>query len=261
MLTDSIFRKELNAWRRYNVYVPKSFDAEPNRNYPILYLLHGMMDTNVGWDARGHVKEVMDMKVASGEVDEMILVTPDAGGKPGECWNGYFNMPGWPYEDFFFNEFMPAVEAKYRAGGDRGRRAIAGLSMGGGGSTSYAQRHPELFGSVYAMSALMELPEDRSPAPDATDKVSLLYKSVEELNCVDYVKNADEATKAALRTVKWYVDCGDDDFLLPCNIKFFQAMRAAGIPIEFRINDGGHTWEYWRAALHKALPFATRNFK
>ena len=56
--------------------------------------------------------------------------------------------------------------------------------------------------------------------------------------------NADEIRKAQLLSVKWFVDCGDDDFLLDRNIEFTQAMRAAQIPCEFRVRDGGHTWEY-----------------
>ena len=62
----------------------------------------------------------------------MIVISPDAGGPIGEgYWNGYFNMEGWHYEDFFFKELIPTVEKEYRAGGSREQRAVAGLSMGG----------------------------------------------------------------------------------------------------------------------------------
>ncbi|MDL2265830.1 esterase family protein, partial [Parabacteroides sp. OttesenSCG-928-G21] len=66
--------------------------------------------------------------------------------------------------------------------------------------------------------------------------------------------------KEELRSVVWYVDCGDDDFLLDRNIEFLQAMKAAQIPLQFRVRDGGHTWEYWHSALYTCLPFASRNF-
>lgn len=56
---------------------------------------------------------------------------PPSGGE----FHGCFYMPGWSYEDFFFTEFMPANEKKYRAIGDSAHRAIAGLSMGDGGHT------------------------------------------------------------------------------------------------------------------------------
>lgn len=262
VVTDSVQSKVLGTVRHYNVYLPKSFDAEPGRQYPILYLLHGVMDTNYGWTMRGHIGDVMDQLVASGEVEEMIVVTPNAGGEVNKDWNGYFNMPGWRYEEFFFTEFLPEIEKRYRVVGDKQHRAIAGLSMGGGGATSYAQTHPEMFGSCYAMSALMDNPDFGQPMPaeNSTSMMDLLTLAVRDKSCIGKVKNADETEKAALRTVNWFVDCGDDDFLLPRNIEFVQAMKMAGIPVEFRVRDGGHTWEYWHSALYTALPFVSRNF-
>ena len=88
----------------------------------------------------------------------MIIVSPNAGGNPATCWNGYFNMPGWAYEDFFYKEFLPYIEKTYRVKGDKRHRAIAGLSMGGGGTASYAQRYPDMYCAAYAMSALMNIP-------------------------------------------------------------------------------------------------------
>ncbi len=90
--------------------------------------------------------------------------------------------------------------------------------------------------------------------------MALLNKSVTENSCINFVNNADDNTKEALRSIKWYVDCGDDDFLLDRNIEFMQAMRRAGIPMQFRVRDGGHTNEYWHTALFTALPFVSRCF-
>ena len=261
--TKTIQSKVLNADRDYNIFLPKSYEMDVNKKYPVLYLLHGMNDTNLGWYMRGHLKDVADQLIASGEACEMIIVTPNAGGNVYEgAWNGYFDMPGWKYETFFYTEFLPYIEKTYRIIGDKQHRAIAGLSMGGGGATAYGQRHSELFTAVYAMSALMDIPEMGGPPPsqNESDKMAILTKSVQEQSCVKYVANADEARKVQLRTVQWFVDCGDDDFLLDRNIEFTQAMRAAQIPCEFRIRDGGHTWEYWHSALYTCLPYVTRCF-
>lgn len=262
IVTDTIYSETLKADRAYNIFLPQSYDVDINKKYPILYLLHGMLDTNQGWTKRGHLKDVMDQLVASGEACEMIIVTPNAGGNiyAGD-WNGYFNMPGWAYEDFFYNEFMPYIEKTYRVLADKEHRAIAGLSMGGGGTTSYAQRHSDLFCAAYAMSALMSIPAgSENPSANPDDKMTLLTKSVIEHSCLQYVTEADDARKAQLRSVKWFVDCGDDDFLLDRNIEFYQAMRNAQIPCQFRVRDGGHTWEYWHSALYNCLPFVTRCF-
>lgn len=260
--TKTIQSKVLDAEREYNIFLPLSYEQETGRKYPILYLLHGMMDTNKGWYERGHVKDVMDQLVASGEAVEMIIVTPNAGGNIYEgAWNGYFDMPGWKYETFFFTEFLPHIESAYRVIGNKENRAVAGLSMGGGGCTVYAQKHPELFSSVYAMSALMSIPEQgAAPSQNPDDKMAILTKSVQENCAIRFVKEADENRTAALRSVNWFVDCGDDDFLLDRNIEFNQAMREKRIKHEFRVRDGGHTFEYWHSALYICLPFVSRNF-
>lgn len=262
--TDSIRSEALDAFRAYTVYLPADFDSNNNKTYPVLYLLHGMGGVNTSWFFDQRAGEVMDQLTASGEAIPMVIVSPNAGGNIMQGhWNGYFNMPGWNYEDFFFTEFVPYIEKKYRCGGSKEMRAIAGLSMGGGGSTSYAQRHPDMFSSVYAMSALMDIPDfpsAQNPGGSPDDKMSLLTKAVKDLSCIKYVTNSDEKTKESLRGVKWFVDCGDDDFLLDRNIEFMHAMRAAGIPMQFRVRDGGHTNEYWHTALFTALPFVSRNF-
>ena len=258
----SIHSEILNADRNYTVYLPAGYANNTDKQYPVLYLLHGMNGTNKDWAGRGHLQDVMDQLRAAGEVCDMIVISPNAGGNIGEgVWNGYFDMEGWAYERFFFEEFLPSVEKEYRIKGDKASRAIAGLSMGGGGSTSYAQRHADMFCACYAMSALMHLDAPQAQAPrDEKDKMWHLTKSVNKLSCVNYVANADDKTKEALRTVAWYVDCGDDDFLFECNMNLVLAMRKAGVPYQLRVRDGGHTWEYWHSALYDALPFVSRIF-
>ena len=262
--TKTLKSEILKADRDYNIFLPKSYEVETDKKYPILYLLHGMSGTNVSWFENEKAKDVADLLMASGEACEMIIVSPNAGGDiyKGE-WNGYFNMPGWSYESFFFDEFLPYIESAYRVIGDKQHRAIAGLSMGGGGSASYAQRYSDMFCSVYAMSALMSIPDtgnESSQSRETTNKMTLLTRSVMQNSCIKYIENASEEKKQELRKIAWFVDCGDDDFLLDRNIEFVQAMRKAVIPIEFRVRDGDHNSEYWHTALYTCLPFVTRNF-
>lgn len=262
VVTDTIYSEILKADRAYTIYLPKSYEVDKDRSYPILYLLHGMMGVNTSWFRDQRAGEVADLLMASGEACEMIIVSPNAGGNIYEgVWNGYFNMPGWAYEDFFYKEFLPYIEKTYRVKADKQHRAIAGLSMGGGGTASYAQRYPDMYCAAYAMSALMDIPEvGAAPSKEPGDKMAILTKSVQENSCTKYVLNADEATKEKLRTVSWFVDCGDDDFLLDRNIEFFHAMRQAQVPLEFRVRDGGHVNEYWHSALYTCLPFVSRCF-
>ena len=260
-VTDSLSSKVLGAVVKYNVYLPDGFDKSDGL-YPVVYLLHGLTDDYRAWRDKGRMDMVADELMRSGEARKMVIVMPNAGGPDTKnTWNGYFNMPGWNYEDFFFTEFMPAVEKKYRCISDKGHRAVMGLSMGGGGSTVYCQKHPECFSSCYAMSAWLD--NDASKIDSDKDENYRLYcvcKAVHDNAAPEFVLNADEKTREELRTVKWFFDCGDDDFLLDVNVKMHQAMRDSGIKDELRIRNGVHNWEYWHLALRMALPFASRNF-
>jgi enterochelin esterase-like enzyme len=252
---DSLKSEVLKVYRQYSVYLPKSYATSPGKKYPVLYLLHGVYDNNTGWVQRGHLQDVANKLIDADEAVEMVIIVPDAG----RIWNGYFNMDGWPYETFFFTEFLPYIEKTYRIMGDKQHRAISGLSMGGGACTVYAQRHPEMFSSVYAMSALMTLPE--VGAIQSNDpKFQALNKTVVANNSLKFVANADDATKEKLRSVRWFVDCGDDDFIFDIDVAFYQEMRNAKIPCQFRVRDGAHTWEYWHSALYTALPFVSTGF-
>ena len=242
-----------------NVYLPAGYDASESRLYPAVYLLHGLYGTYKDWASAGHMKEVVDELIISGEVKPLIIIMPNAGDPDvHNKWNGYFNVPGHNYESFFFEELIPAMEKNHKVAGDKGHRAVMGLSMGGGGSTVYSQRHPEAFSSCYAMSAWLDNNDPHSDNPN--DKLYIVSKSVREHSAIDFVTKADDATIEKLRTVKWFFDCGDDDFLMDLSVKLYQEMRNRRIKAELRVRDGWHSWEYWHQALRLALPFASRNF-
>ena len=262
VVTDSLQSRILGAQVKYNVYLPNGF-GETEKLYPVVYLLHGLSDDYTAWVKKGNMQTVVDELIGTGEAREMVIVMPNAGGRDTHnIWNGYFNMPGWSYEDFFFQEFLPAVEAKYRIVGDKGHRAVMGLSMGGGGSAVYAQRHPDKFSSCYAMSAWLDNRPDAGVNRNEQKKDCLYYvcEAVHEHSALDFIDNADEATLAALRTVKWFIDCGDDDFLLDLSVELHQKMRNHKVKSELRVRNGVHNWEYWHLALRWSLPFASRNF-
>ena len=261
IVTESIQSRFLGCEQKYNVYLPDGYDA--TRQYPVVYLLHGLYGDYSNWVKVGRMKDVADELIASGEACPMVIVMPNAGDNDVHGYqNGYFNVQDWPYEDFFFQEFLPLVEQQYHCGGAKGLRAIMGLSMGGGGSIVYAQRHPDLFSSSYGMSAWLdnEHREVRGGGKPGS-KLTLTDESVREHSALRFVDEADTATIAQLKSIKWFLDCGDDDSLLPLSTDLHQKMKKAGVRCELRVRNGGHTWEYWHTALRIALPFASRNFE
>ena len=261
VVTDSLESKVLGASVKYNVYLPSGFDKS-DKQYPVIYMLHGLSDTYTSWVERGGMQTVADELIGTGELREVVIIMPNAGGPDiHNTWNGYFNMPGWNYEDFFFKEFLPQVERKYRIISDKGHRAVMGLSMGGGGSTVYCQRHPDMFSSCYAMSAWLENKQGQVGGKDLKkDKLYYVSNAVNEHSALAFIDNADDATLQSLRTVKWFFDCGDDDFLVRLSFELHMKMKEKGVKSELRVRNGVHNWEYWHTALRTALPYASRNF-
>lgn len=258
--TFHMYSKTLNADRHYKIYLPDAYFRDTLARYPVLYLLHGFSDDHRAWVEKGRVDQVADRLISSGEIQPMVIVMPEAGGTPtDQVWNGYFDMPQWNYETFFFQEFIPYIEKLYRVYTDKSHRAIAGLSMGGGGSVAYCQKHSELFCACYDFSGWLDQSINGAQQTD-TGKVATVQRAVHDNSCIRFVEQADQATKERLRTVKWFVDCGDDDFLLELNEKFHMQMRFQGIPCEMRVRNGGHNWEYWHTGLYLCLPFISRNF-
>lgn len=258
--TDSLYSNALNVNMYYNVYLPSGFQ-DSDKQYPVVYLLHGLGDDHTGWKEKGHIKTLIDNLIKSGEASEMVIIMPNASNPDGrKGWSGYFNTENWKYEDFFFGELMPTAEKKYRCVGDKEHRAIMGLSMGGGGSTVYCQRYPEYFSSCYAMSAWLDNEPQRVRAKSKEDKTWCVCKAVCDNSALKFLDKADKATIGKLRTVKWFIDCGDDDFLFDLSVELHKKMISLDIKDELRVRDGAHNWEYWHDSLALALPFASRNF-
>jgi enterochelin esterase-like enzyme len=265
----SMQSKILKMDRKYAIYLPPDYETS-NRSYPVLYLLHGAGDDQTGWVQFGEVMHIADKAINEGLATPMIIVMPDANtGK-----RGYSNSPkgDWQYEDFFFQEFMPHIEKTYRIKADKHYRAIAGLSMGGWGSFIYALHHPEMFASSCPLSAYTgplirenldsyRLNQFGDNFTEAEKEAWFKKYSVLELIGAipdDQIKSNDPEDRK--KRVRWYIDCGDDDFLYEGNALIHIAMRKKGIAHEYRVRDGVHNWVYWRDSLPEVLKFVTMDF-
>ncbi len=249
----------LKGERKYAVYLPPGYETS-NRSYPVLYLLHGAGDDQTGWVQFGEVLRITDKAIGEGTATPMIIVMPDA--NTGR--RGYFNnMDGsWAYEDYFFNELMPYVEKKYRIKAEKRFRAVAGLSMGGGGTFMYALHRPELFSSACPLSAYvgpltMEELKERMDANKEKYTNASLTTYFGEHNAVNLINSME---KEDIASVRWFIDCGDDDFLFEGNSLVHIAMKKKEIPHEYRVRDGNHSWTYWRESLPAVLSFVSDAF-
>ena len=255
----SLKSKILDSERKYAIYLPSDYDFS-NREYPVLYLLHGAGDDHTGWVQFGEVKSIADKTNKEGLSTSMIIVMPDAQTEK----RGYFNDidNNWNYEDFFFQEFIPFIEKKYRIKSEKRYRAISGLSMGGGGSFIYALRHPEMFSSACPLSGNMgklSYSEFYETNEEKLKKYSRekVFNYYSNHNALSIIQNQ---TDEKLKSVRWYIDCGDNDFLYEGNSLVHVALKKRGIPHEYRVRDGAHNWSYWRSALPEVLSFVSDRF-
>jgi enterochelin esterase-like enzyme len=256
----SLPSKILNMDRKYAVYLPPGYESS-QRSYPVLYLLHGGGDDQTGWVQFGEVQHIADKAIREGIATPMIIVMPDA--NTGR--RGYFNDVNneWRYEDFFFEEFIPEIEKRYRIKSEKRFRAIAGLSMGGGGTFFYAMHHPEMFSAACPLSAALRNTSFEDYKKGLADN-KIEVKNPSTLEAYYQRHNALQQIVANdpkdIKSVRWFFDCGDDDFLYEGNSLVHIELRKKEIPHEFRIRDGGHTWGYWRTSLPDVLSFVSEGF-
>jgi enterochelin esterase-like enzyme len=248
---------------KFAVYLPPDY-ATSTRRYPVVYLLHGYTDDESGWIQFGEVHLAADRAIAAREIPPMIIVMPDGG----VAWymNDVQGKVRW--EDMFVQEFIPFIDKAYRTRAAREFRGISGLSMGGWGSLLMSMRHPELFAACAAFSAAVWSEEDAAAmeAKNYDRMFASLFGPRPEGSVTEHFKAYNPLSLARskadteLTKVRYYIDCGDDDFLIKGNCLLHVALLERKVPHEFRVRDGAHTWTYWRTGIIDGLAFIGQSF-
>jgi enterochelin esterase family protein len=216
------------------VYTPPGYDADPERTYPVLYLLHGGGDDARGWSLVGQAHVIMDNLLAEGRAQPMIVVMPCGQAVPRSASFEALRTQNTPlFEKDLLGDLMPLVESTYRIQADRDHRAMAGLSMGGGQTNAIGLNHLDLFSQIGILSA--------GRADFALDHPDLI---------------ADPAATNAKLDL-FFLGCGTFD---PLAIEGMERMHALltekGIEhVYWTLEGAAHTWVVWRSALyHELLP-------
>ena len=131
------------------------------------------------------------------------------------------------------NELMPEVESKYRC---NGKRAVAGLSMGGFGTLYNVLKYPSKFTYGYAMS----------PATDADSSVALIKA---------------QSSPSVFPPIT--IESGTTDWTIPIQgvRDYVQVLKENGVEVKFIERSGGHDWGFWPVCLQKALVAVGETFK
>jgi len=148
--------------RDVSVYLPPSYATDRNRRYPVVYLLHGYGNSDEGWygpnvrtafqSAGTTLPGVAEKAMTSGGVREMILVMPNAYTVyQGSMYSNSVTTGDW--EGYLTRDLVAYIDSHYRTIPERASRGLAGHSMGGYGSIRLAMKHPEVYSSVYILSA------------------------------------------------------------------------------------------------------------
>jgi enterochelin esterase-like enzyme len=218
------------------IYTPAGYEAAgikaPDKRYPLLVLQHGSGDNHQTWVVHGKAHWILDNLIATKRAEPMIVVMLD--GHP----LGSMSRDAPPRErgaaiDAFrrelFDDAMPLVESLYRVESGSARRAIAGLSMGGGQSLNVGLTNLDRFAWVGAFSAA-------APATETTQAI---------------LENS--ATANAKLKLLW-IACGENDFLKSRNEEFVASLKEKGIRHEWHLTAGDHSWPVWRRYLAEFTP-------
>ncbi len=208
---------------RYRVYLPPCYGMD-GRAYPTLYMFGGNIHDDAIWDTLG-LDEAAEAAIGRGDIPPLLIIMPDNGWLANTTTSGPNS-----YEGFVLNELIPHVEATYCAWPAADGRAVGGISRGGYWSLMMAFRRPDLFAGVGAHSpALID-----SYAGPAEDPV------------------VTGATND-LGNLRIWIDIGERDPYLRNAQPLHEALAAAGVPHEWRINPGTHDEAYWRSNLESYL--------
>ena len=230
-------KKEVPA----TVILPDAYQKEGVR-LPVLYLLHGYSDNNLGWVTRTPVKDLADQY-------GIIVVCPDAAYS---SW--YFDSPedpAWRYETFVSKELVTEIDKRYRTLPKRESRAIAGLSMGGHGAMFLAIRHPDTFSVAVCLSGGVDL----RPFPDNWDiakRLGTLKDHPDRWTANSVVTLAETLPPGELAIS---IDCGVDDFFITVNRNLHQLLLTRKVPHDYTERPGSHGWEYWANAIKYQMLF------
>lgn len=238
------YSPSLDMNRRISVYTPAGYENS-DKNYPVLYLLHGMGGDEEAWLTLGRAAQIMDNLIAKGLAEPMIVVMPNGNAAlpsaPGESAAGFVRpttqLPHTMDGTFekSFTDIISYVDSTYRTFEDKSGRAVAGLSMGGFHTLNISALNPDKFDYIGLFSAAIK-PLQNSEDPIFADRETLL------------------ANLFANSPKLYWIGIGKDDFLYDFNTEFRKLLDDRNYPYTYVESDGGHTWKNWRIYLSTFAP-------
>ena len=151
--------------RDVTIYLPPSYATERTRRYPVVYLLHGYGGTDANWTGRQVDVPAIANRAVAGRVREMIVVMPNAFSlHKGSMYSSSVTTGDW--EAYVARDLVAYMDGHYRTIPERMSRGLAGASMGGYGAVRIGMKRPDVFSSLYVLSACC-LTANVNPRPES----------------------------------------------------------------------------------------------
>jgi enterochelin esterase-like enzyme len=224
------YSKVTAMWRRAMVYTPPEYDKDAQTRFPVLYLQHGMGESERGWTAQGRANFILDNLLAVKKAQPMVvvmengMVAPRAGGNSASAKPGAGGRRNEAFGDLVIDDLIPMVDATYRTIPDRTHRAIAGLSMGAGQAMQIGFANLDKFAHIGSFSGGGSIRPDAGRLEPKPLLVWMGAGSVESSWATSGKKTVETLTKAGVPAV-WFEAPGTS-----------------------------HEWQTWRKCLYDFVP-------
>ena len=217
--------KTVGTTRKMQVYTPPGYTNETK--YPVLYLLHGIGGDETEWQRFAAPNVMLDNLIADGKAVPMIVVLPNGRAQKNDRAEGnvFESAPAFAvFERDLLDDVIPFIESKYSVDTNREKRAIAGLSMGGGQSFNFGLGNLDTFAWVGPFSAA---PNTKKPAELVPDIA---------------------AAKSKLKLL--WISCGNKDGLIRISQDMHQFLKKNEIDHIWHVDGHGHDPQHWSSSLY-----------
>jgi enterochelin esterase-like enzyme len=231
--------------RHINVYVPAEYEQNPDKKYPVLYLVHGWGEDENGWSVQGHLANIMDGLINSSKAVPMIIVMPSGDIKT----NSDVRTASGDVTEIYAKDLIPFIDKTFRTYTDREHRAMAGLSRGGFQTTQTVFTNMDKFAWMGTFSGFfmgMRMGGNNAAQPDMKTLIETSFNGI--------FKDADAFNK---KMNLLFISTGTEERTPK---EAVEALKNHGIKniIYHESQSTAHEWLTWRRALNE---FAPRLFK
>jgi len=232
VLTSEYIAKNDTLW----VFTPSDYNVQPEKTYPLIYLLHGWSGNYHQWN------DITDCQKYADRYG-FIIVCPD-----GLYDSWYFNSPAIKesqFSDFFFYDLMPFIASTYRV--DAKNAFITGLSMGGHGALYLFAQKPELFRSAGSLSGVLNLTDWWDTyAINTYLGIKNKESGLDQLRKFSVKGNINSI---ALSGKEIIFSCGSSDQFFGINNDFKQKCDDLKIHATYISGPGAHDYTYWKSNI------------